>query len=83
MERWPAPAGRSAYSALYHWRCVARWRGLTWEAFRMLPPDDQAGYIAEYETAMRLDALEAEAQRKAAEARLKGARARVGGRSRV
>lgn len=71
LARWTAPTGRSRYSELYHWRCVARWRGLTWEAFRRLHPDDQAGYIAEYETALKLDTLEAEAARKEAERRAK------------
>lgn len=46
---------------------MARWRGLTWEYFSRLPVEAQAGYIAEYETAMKLEALEAEAARKEAE----------------
>lgn len=79
LDRWPTRTGRSSYSTLYHWRCVARWRGLTWEYFSRLPPDAQAGYIAEYETAHRLEYLEAEAARKEAERRAK----RVGGKSRV
>jgi hypothetical protein len=58
------PAGGASYSQVYHWRSVARWRGLTWEAFCELDVDAQAGYIAEYETEMRLAALEAEWQRK-------------------
>ena len=57
---------------------MARWRGLTWEYFRRLPPDEQAGYIAEYEVTLRLESLEAEAQRKEAERR-----AKRGGRSRI
>jgi hypothetical protein len=55
---------------------VARWRGLTWEYFRRLQPDDQAGYIAEYETAIRLESLEAEADRKEAERKAKSQRGR-------
>ena len=78
LDRWPTRTGYSSYSTLYHWRCVARWRGLTWEYFRRLPPDDQAAYIAEYETALRIENLEAEAQRKEAERR-----AKRGGRSRI
>lgn len=48
---------------------MARWRGLSWETFRRLHPDDQAGYIAEYETALKLESLEHEAARKEAERR--------------
>jgi hypothetical protein len=47
-------------------RSAVKWRGLTWEYFCELDEPDQAGYIAEYETAMRLQALEAEHQRKTA-----------------
>ncbi len=46
---------------------VARWRGLSWEYFRRLHPDDQAGYIAEYETVNALDGLEARAAAREAE----------------
>lgn len=53
---------------------MARWRGIPWEAFRRLHPDDQAGYIAEYETAIKLDALEQEAARKEAERKARAAR---------
>lgn len=63
------PAGNASYSAVYHWRSVARWRGITWEAWCDLDTDAQAGYIAEYETEMRLRALEAEWQRKTMERR--------------
>ena len=59
---------------------MARWRGLSWEYFSRLPPEAQAGYIAEYETALKLENLEAEANRKEAERR---ARSRHGRRSRV
>jgi hypothetical protein len=45
-------------------RCAAKWRGITWEYFSRLETQAQAGYLAEYETAMRLAALEADAQRK-------------------
>lgn len=55
---------------------MARWRGLTWEQFCRLAIDAQAGYIAEYETEMRMQALEAEWQRKEAERRQKAAQQR-------
>ena len=38
---------------------MARWRNLAWEEFRMLDTDDQAAYVAEYDTAMLFDYLEA------------------------
>lgn len=79
LERWPIPHGKASSSALYHWRSIARWRGLSWEYFRTLDPDAMAGYIAEYETATSLEALEAEQARKEAARRAR----RTGGRSRV
>jgi hypothetical protein len=66
---------------VYHWRSVARWRGLSWEQWRRLHPDDQAGYIAEYLTHHKLAYLEAESQRKKAEARAR--RRQRHGRSRT
>lgn len=81
LDRWATPTGNAGYSTLYHWRACARWRGLTWEYFRSLSADDQAGYIAEYETALKLETLEYEAARKAAER--KARRSRMHGRSRT
>jgi hypothetical protein len=69
-----APPGDISYSELYHWRTVAKWRGLTWEAFCDLDTDSQAGYIAEYECVMRLQTLEAEHQRKEQERKARQAR---------
>lgn len=40
-------------------RRVAKWRGLPWEYFRELDTDDQAAYVAEYETEMKFDYLDA------------------------
>jgi hypothetical protein len=45
-------------------RSAAKWRGITWEYFSELDTQAQAGYLAEYETAGRLQALEAEHQRR-------------------
>jgi hypothetical protein len=67
LGRYRTPPGRARSSAIFHWRSCARWRGLSWEHFRDLDPDDQAAYLAEYETTMALEYLEAEASRKAAE----------------
>jgi len=60
----PAPASKAGYSRTYHWRRAARWRGLSWEQWCRLEPDAQAGYIAEYESELRLAVLESEHQRK-------------------
>lgn len=81
LERHRSPRGRASYSALFEWRTVARWRGLTWEYFRRLAPDDQAAYIAEYRTTLKLDGLEAREAQKDAERHAR--RARRFGRSRV
>jgi hypothetical protein len=81
LERYPAGRGRAAYATVYHWRRVAKWRGLTWEYFRKLAPDDQAGYIAEYETEAHLDHLEAEHAKQQAKQRAK--RRATSGRSRI
>jgi uncharacterized protein (DUF2235 family) len=61
---------------VYHWRSAARWRGLTWEHWCRLDVDAQAGYLAEYETELRLSALEAEWQRKEQERKQKAAQQR-------
>lgn len=74
------PRGRASYSQVYHWRSAARWRGLTWEQWCELDADAQAGYIAEYETELRLSALEAEWQRKETERRQKAAQQRQAAR---
>jgi len=52
---------------------------LKWEYFRALPADDQAGYLAEYETAQRIEWLEAETARKEAERAAKRRRGRPRG----
>jgi hypothetical protein len=70
-----APKSETGYSILYHMRSAVKWRGLTWEYFCELDEQAQAGYVAEYETAMRLGALEAEAQRKAMKRRQRQAKA--------
>ncbi len=79
LERWPTPAGKVSYSQIFHWRRCAHWRGLTWEYFSRLPIEAQAAYVAEYETATKLEALEIESARKAAEQRAR----RITGKSRV
>ena len=73
----PTPKGDISYSELYHWRKVAKWRNLTWEAFCDLESDAQAGYIAEYECDARLSTLEAEWQRKEQERKSRQARMRA------
>ena len=85
--RITTPKGDVSYHRLYHWRSAARWRGLTWEAFAELDESAQAAYIAEYETALRLETLQAETRRKADARAARQARARAslrprGGRTR-
>lgn len=45
-----ARRGSQGFSWLYKLRRVAHWRGLSWEYFRDLDDDDQAAYVAEYDT---------------------------------
>jgi hypothetical protein len=59
LDRLQTKKGSQGFNWLFKLRTVARWRGLTWEHFRMLEIDDQAGYVAEYEIAMKFDYLEA------------------------
>jgi hypothetical protein len=77
-----SPKGDVSYSAIFHWRKVAKWRGLTWEVFCELEPDAQAGYIAEYECEARLSSLEAEHQRKEQERKSRQARMNARGKRR-
>jgi len=53
------PKGRAGFNWLYTLRRVAKWRGLTWEYFTQLDPDDAAAYVAEYLTETELESHEA------------------------
>jgi hypothetical protein len=84
LDRWPLPHGDATYEDVFHWRTVARWRGITWEAWEALDAWDQAGYLAEYAAVTKLQWLQAETDRKRAEARAKAARRKSNhGKSRV
>jgi len=54
-----AKKGSASFNWLLKLRMVARWRNLTWEYFSTLDTDDQAAYVAEYETAMMFEYQEA------------------------
>lgn len=58
---WDVRVAQSDFSmhSLYVMRQAAHWCHLTWEYFSRLPTQAQAGYIAEYQTAMRIAAIEA------------------------
>lgn len=71
----PTRGGPQKFNWLYKLRMVARWRDLSWEYFRELDTDDQAAYVAEYETQMSFDyhqALDLERKRRRAARRGRG-----------
>lgn len=78
---WVSPSGPASYNTYFELRRCAHWRGLTWEYFRDLSDDEQADYLAEYRAVNKLEALEMEHVRKAAEQRAR--RAGLHGKSRI
>lgn len=64
-----------SHSIVFSLRRVARWIPMRWETFCHLPEQEQAGYIAHYETEMRLSALEHAEQQRQNERKQRRARA--------